>query len=165
MNDRSWVAQASHDAEEHRAIGARLRQARKAAGLLQSEVSDALGLGRVSLSGMERGSRKVTAPELAQLACLYGCSVDWLLGTEDEVSDEDALRRAVGALSPADQEQVLRYARFLAAEQGVSLCGPGEVESYSSARPPAKIGPGRGPASIAPVDEARGLAAFHGGTR
>lgn len=57
------------------ALGNRLKQARKDAGLTQREVAEELDLSRSSISQLEQGNRAVSSLELSQLARLYGRQV------------------------------------------------------------------------------------------
>jgi transcriptional regulator with XRE-family HTH domain len=101
--------------DEHRLVGARLREAREILGLTQEDVADALSIPRTSVLAMEAGRRKVTGIELRRLGRLYRRPIDWLLGeSESPVAGEEALHRATAELSPEDKEQVLRFAQFLA---------------------------------------------------
>jgi transcriptional regulator with XRE-family HTH domain len=101
---------------EHEAVGARLREAREVLGLTQEDVAEALAIPRTSVIAMEAGRRKVSGLELRRLGRLYRRPVDWLLGeTTAGVGADEALHRATADLSPADKEQVLRFAQFLAA--------------------------------------------------
>lgn len=50
----------------------RLRRAREAAGLTQTQVARALGLSQSFVSKCESGERRVDVLELARLAALYG---------------------------------------------------------------------------------------------
>lgn len=113
---------------EHRVVGARLRDARLATGLTQAEVAGALGMSRPTLAAVEKGTRKITGLELRRLARLYQRDVAWLLGEEDpDVTAGSALHRATANLSEADKEQVLRFAEFLAAKT--------RTENGTAARP------------------------------
>src|ERR1044071_4366244 len=75
-------------------IAARLKEARKLAGLSQGHVAKILGLHRPSVSEMEAGNRRVSADELARLAELYDVSVAWLLGETPETLDAQEIGRA-----------------------------------------------------------------------
>jgi transcriptional regulator with XRE-family HTH domain len=113
---------------EHRVMGARLRDARLATGLTQAEVAEALGMSRPTLAAVEKGTRKITGLELRRLARLYQRDVAWLLGEEGpDVAAGSALHRATANLSNADKEQVLRFAEFLAAQR--------RTEGGAAARP------------------------------
>jgi transcriptional regulator with XRE-family HTH domain len=118
----------SNQPNEHRVVGARLRDARLATGLTQAEVAEALGISRPTLAAVEKGARKITGLELRRLARLYQRDVAWLLGEEGpEVAAGGALHRATANLSDADKEQVLRFAEFLAAQR--------RTEDGTAARP------------------------------
>jgi transcriptional regulator with XRE-family HTH domain len=103
------------DTDEHRRIGARLREAREYVGLSQDKVADFLGIPRASVSALESGKRRVSGLELRRLAPLYRRSVKWLLGEEESPAElQGALYRTTAGLSATDREQVLRFAQFLA---------------------------------------------------
>ena len=63
-------------------VGARLRGAREAAGLTQTDVAAELHVARTTLVAMEQGRRRVRTDELQRLARLYGTSVNALLRRE-----------------------------------------------------------------------------------
>lgn len=62
-----------------RELGARLREARKAAGFTQEIAADELGVARTTLLAIEKGERRIQPPELVRLAGLYRRSVNELL--------------------------------------------------------------------------------------
>jgi transcriptional regulator with XRE-family HTH domain len=119
---------------EHRVLAGRLKQARETLGLTQTETARALRISRTSVAELEAAKRKVTGLELRRLARLYRRSVAWLLGEEEEpdVGDQ-ALYRTASRLSQRDQEQVLRFAQFLAAQQPPR---PSDRPSRSRPTPP-----------------------------
>ena len=57
----------------------RLREAREAARLTQTEVAEALGLPQSFVSKSETGERRVDALELARFAALYGRPLAWFI--------------------------------------------------------------------------------------
>lgn len=64
-------------------LALRLREARKATGLRQREVAEHLGLAEaVSVSRWERGVQRPDNRRLADVAELYGVTLDWLIGEE-----------------------------------------------------------------------------------
>ncbi|MGH9695186.1 MAG: helix-turn-helix domain-containing protein, partial [Bryobacteraceae bacterium] len=73
-------------ADGPRGLGARLREARRAAGLTQETVADDLGVARTTLLAIEKGERRVQPPELVRLANLYRRSVNELLRPGKAVS-------------------------------------------------------------------------------
>lgn len=71
-------------------IAAYIRDIRKAAGLTQSDVAQALGLDRSAMSRIERAERGLGVGELAALARSLGVTVDDILF--DEAAEEILLR-------------------------------------------------------------------------
>jgi len=65
-------------------VAARLREARRLAGLSQAQVAKLMGLHRPTVTEIEAGRRRVASEELAALSDLYGVTTAWLLGEEDE---------------------------------------------------------------------------------
>lgn len=128
------VSDDSAEAAGHKIVGARLREARLAIGLTQSDVAGALDISRPSVAAIEKGTRKVTGLELRRLARLYRRSVGWLLGDEDQdsVATDSVLHRATAELSEEDKQQVLRFAQFLAAQP----TRPAKEERRPRPRPP-----------------------------
>jgi transcriptional regulator with XRE-family HTH domain len=123
---------------EHKMLGSRLREAREALGLLQSDTAQALGIPRSSVVAFEAGDRKVTGLELRRLARLYRRSIPWLLGEADDadVPAGSALFRAAEHLTPADKEQVLRFAQFLAAQPNKDRQADASARPRPRPRPP-----------------------------
>jgi Zn-dependent peptidase ImmA (M78 family)/DNA-binding XRE family transcriptional regulator len=60
-------------------IGERLAAARRARGLTQQQVADSLGIGRTTITAIEKGDRRPRAAELFNLARLYGRQLGDLL--------------------------------------------------------------------------------------
>lgn len=108
----------SDDKDAQRAqIAERLRQCREYVGLSQEEVSSVLGISRPAVTNIESGQRKLEAIELATLARLYHCTVEFLL-TGREVSENGPqqlafLARTLKGLSDNDLNEVGRFAEFL----------------------------------------------------
>lgn len=61
--------------------GFRLKDCRLARGLTQEKVADALGISRVNYTRYETGVREIPLDVLIDLAALYRCTTDELLGT------------------------------------------------------------------------------------
>jgi len=102
----------SHTEEKRSIIAARLRQARKMAGLSQAQVAKILNLHRPSITEAEAGNRKVSADEIAKLAEIYDVSVSWLLaeGTDKLDIHDDKIQlaaRELRKLKPDDLDRLL----------------------------------------------------------
>ena len=67
-------------ATDPRVLGSRLQAARKARGLTQEAVADALDAARTTIVAIEKGERRVSSHELITLARLFGRSVSELIG-------------------------------------------------------------------------------------
>jgi len=85
-----------------KAIGARLKEARKKAGLTQAEVADWFGLGHKAISAWEAGNGMPNAIQLRRIALEYdNATVDDLLCVKVEMLQQvhitDALGETVGA--------------------------------------------------------------------
>lgn len=101
--------------EQQRAIGARLRELRDRLGITQEDAAQAISIPRTAITALEKGDRAVTAIELASFARLYRSTAGWILGEETTTpAVSEALFRATKDLSQADQDQVLKFAEFLA---------------------------------------------------
>ena len=100
------------NAEKSTLIGNRLRLAREQAGLSQGQVAKMVNLHRPSISEIEAGRRKVSAEELAEFARIYGVSMDWLAGVDEQVVDmnRDRLQLAARKLAnirPEDLDKLI----------------------------------------------------------
>jgi transcriptional regulator with XRE-family HTH domain len=102
----------SYTEEKRSIIAARLREARKMAGLSQAQVAKMLSLHRPSISEAEAGNRKVSADEITKLAEIYDVSVSWLLGEGTDKLDihDDKIQlaaRELRKLKPDDLDRLL----------------------------------------------------------
>ncbi|MBD2538654.1 helix-turn-helix transcriptional regulator [Coleofasciculus sp. FACHB-SPT36] len=102
----------SHIEEKRSIIAARLREARKMAGLSQAQVAKMLSLHRPSITEAEAGNRKVSADEITKLAEIYDVSVSWLLGEGADKLDihDDKIQlaaRELRKLKPDDLDRLL----------------------------------------------------------
>ena len=93
-------------------IAARVREARRMAGLSQGQVAKMLDLQRPSVSEMEAGNRAVSAEELAKLAQIFEVGTSWLLGEGAERVDpqDDKLQlaaRELKKLKPKDLDRLM----------------------------------------------------------
>jgi transcriptional regulator with XRE-family HTH domain/Zn-dependent peptidase ImmA (M78 family) len=60
-------------------LGARIAEAREAAGVTQASLAEVLGIDRTSVVRLESGARKVSAGELARVAQLLRRPIDWFV--------------------------------------------------------------------------------------
>jgi Zn-dependent peptidase ImmA (M78 family)/transcriptional regulator with XRE-family HTH domain len=80
------------------ALGHRLTEARKTAGLTQQQAAEQLGVSRPTLIGIEKGTRKARPEEIVALAGIYRHSVhDLMRQGPDTPALEPHLRAALGA--------------------------------------------------------------------
>lgn len=76
------------------ALPARLKEARTASGLTQTDVSERTGITQGNVSEYETGSRSPELATLTRLADVYGVSLDWLVG-RDHVGPRASPRRSL----------------------------------------------------------------------
>lgn len=103
-----------NDTKDHIAI--RLREARKMAGLSQTQVATLLDIQRPTVSEIEGGNRRVTAEEIKSFAQIYDVSVTWLLGEgADKLDLHDAkLELAARELQKLKHDDLDRLLTILA---------------------------------------------------
>lgn len=73
--------------EENIQIGARVKQAREAAGLTQERLAELVDVTAQFLSGVERGAVGLSVPVLLRLCSVLLVSSDYILSGETESSD------------------------------------------------------------------------------
>ena len=118
-------------------VGSRLRGAREAAGLTQTDAAADLCVARTTLVAMEQGRRRVRTDELQHLARLYGTSVNAVL--RREAVHVDLVPRFRKLLTANDQSAV-QAARQLtdlvrAEVELENLLGVTRSRNYPPARP------------------------------
>ncbi|WP_405146643.1 TetR family transcriptional regulator [Nocardia salmonicida] len=86
---------------ENAALGARLRQARKAAGLTLRATASRIGVSPATLSAIENGKTGVSVPRLRQFAAEFGTTTQWLIG--DQPARAATSRRRSAGTGPAEQ--------------------------------------------------------------
>jgi transcriptional regulator with XRE-family HTH domain len=101
-------------------IAARLKEARKLAGLSQGQAAKKMGMHRPTISEIEAGNRNVTAPELARLAELYDVDLAWLSGAGPDQLDpqDERLQLAFRELKKIKPQDLDKLMRALAALRG-----------------------------------------------
>lgn len=69
--------------ETRKLIGARIAIARKAQGLNQEQLADAVGVHKQTISRWESGKRAPNGEEIRLIVDALGCSADFVLGLSD----------------------------------------------------------------------------------
>lgn len=111
-----------------------LKGLREERGLTQKNIADACKVSPTCICQLETGSRSPTGSTLLSLADFFNCSIDYLLGREDDLGnitiktekpaplppDTQELVNIYQALSPAHRSQILEYARYFAEKSGAA---------------------------------------------
>ena len=130
----------------------RIKAARKVLGLTMEQFGARIGMGKSSVSKIEKGANSTTDQTIKSICREFGVSESWLRTGEGEMFDQstessldrlateyhlDERKKAIISaflkLSTADQEAILRYVDSLAAELSVSSSAldiDAEVEAY-----------------------------------
>ena len=102
--------------------------------LTQNEIAKEINTSQTNIGRWEKELNEPTASFLIRLADFFDCSVDYLLGREDDLGnitlhtekpaslpqDEQELLNIYQALSPAHRSQILEYARYFAEKSGAA---------------------------------------------
>lgn len=121
---------------QKRAIGRRLREAREINGMTLTEAAERLGYSQPKdLSYWETGQRMPPFDRLLQLSKLYGTSMDFLCGLQDDPDRDPAVAasRAVAGLVSASVDRIVRTLtdRNVEIVRGM-LPGSGEAQRMAS---------------------------------
>ena len=102
------------------AIAARLRMARQEAGLSQGQAAKLMEMHRPTVSEIEAGRRRLAADELARFAKTYGVSAAWVVGENDDYSDDvsDRVKLAARQLSGLNNDDLDKLMRLLRSMRG-----------------------------------------------
>lgn len=112
----------------------RLRELRAEKDVTQIELAKKTGLSNGCIAMLEINKREPTGNTLIALSNFFECSIDYLLGREDDLGnitihtekpaslpqDEQELLNIYQALSPAHRSQILEYARYFAEKSGAA---------------------------------------------
>lgn len=111
----------------------RIRDLRKEHELSQQELAKQLGVNQTAVSQWERGVTTPSSTVMVDLCKLWNVTPDFLLGLSDEkiastLEDVDAkelqlLKDLVDQLTPDQQQELLRYGRYLASQPPFSKEG------------------------------------------
>lgn len=111
----------------------RIRDLRKEHELSQQELAKQLGVNQTAVSQWERGVTTPSSTVMVDLCKLWNVTPDFLLGLSDEkiastLEEVDAkelqlLKDLVDQLTPDQQQELLRYGRYLASQPPFSKEG------------------------------------------
>jgi transcriptional regulator with XRE-family HTH domain len=91
----------------HAALGKKIKEKRRANGLTQSELADAISISRTSLTNMELGRQRLLIDQLYKMAAALNAKPQELLPQPSELVSAAKAREAVDATLP---ESVQRFA-------------------------------------------------------
>lgn len=98
-------------------IAQRVREAREAAGLSQEETGRAIGLSVVGYGHYDRGRQPFTVEMLFELSPVLNHSVEWFLGLDTGLTEEeDELLACFRGTEESGRQAVLAVARAMARE-------------------------------------------------
>lgn len=104
---------------------ARLKQARKALGLNQSEFAEKLGLTQQAYCMLENGKNPITERHIKPICAIYNISEEWLkTGTGDMFQSSQRLAHFEEVISQLNDEQLeylIDFANMLAKRQDAML--------------------------------------------
>ena len=106
----------------------KMKSIRKSQGYTQSDVAKALGITFQTYSSYETGNSKPNPNMLCKLADFFGVTVDELLGRtsapgifDDARVPKTEIQELFDALTPAQQQNLLNYARGMAVSNEITL--------------------------------------------
>lgn len=93
-------------------VGTKLRNTREYLGLTQEQVANILNVGRDAILRIEKGTRKVSADELANFSKLYKITMDEIINDDVHSYNEQAFARGFETLSLKDQKEILNLIKL-----------------------------------------------------
>ena len=97
----------------------RVREARKEAGLSQAELGDKLGMSRAGYGHLESGTNLMTLEDLFQISRILGRPVEYFLGLDTELTEDEGQLLALYRTAPHDEARafILRLVRSMVQEE------------------------------------------------
>ncbi len=92
---------------DNKKVGEKLRKAREYLDLTQEQVANILNVGRDAIIRIEKGTRKISAEELANFSNLYRISMDDILNNDGIKYSEQIFARGFDKLSEQDKKEVI----------------------------------------------------------
>ena len=115
-------------------IGEKIKELRQEINKSQYEISKEIGVARYTYANWEQERSEPSIDDLAKLANFFNCSIDYLVGREDEFgnlqqdnsseplsSDEQRLLRSFRLLGNVERRALLTTAESLSAQAGQSI--------------------------------------------
>ena len=140
----------------------RYKEARLRAGYSQKAAAISLGVRPPSMSDWESGKTKPTHEHLIGMADLYGVSLDYLLGAENEqkekptaVSDDELAENIITRVQDLPVQYLSRLSDFLdglEAARAIVLAEPAAPGPSGGSAPPAQPAAAPDPAANKPPD-------------
>lgn len=93
-------------------VGFKLKKAREYLNLTQEQVANILKLGRDAIIRIEKGTRKITADELANFSRLYKISMEDIVNERVLEYTDQAFARGFESLSDKDKKEILDLIKF-----------------------------------------------------
>jgi transcriptional regulator with XRE-family HTH domain len=123
--------------DDHKTIGARIRQARTAKDMTQVELAVAIDVSRAHLTNVEGGNGGLALSKLSLLAKETGTTVAWLIGEAGPVDHEEVLLLA--AFRSLDQRDRVIARRIVQSMKNDDR--PPPQSNGQEQQPPAKLPP------------------------
>ena len=102
--------------EQLQNIGKRLKQARLARGMTQTQLSEAAGISPSFLSNLERGCQAMNVETLISLLDILNVSADWLLNNKTDSATHAAaleIEKELASCTPKERDTILRLVRMM----------------------------------------------------
>ena len=93
-------------------LSSNLRECRNKLKLSQEYVANFLGVNRLAITAIEKGTRNVTAEELHKFSEIYGVSMEKLQTGQDQDSETKVFARLYDELSDVDKMEIQNLLRY-----------------------------------------------------
>ncbi len=110
-------------------IGARLKQARLAKNLTQSQLAEAADISVSFLSNLEQGRQAMNIKTLTSLLDILNISADWLLNNGTDSANHAAaieIEKELAACTPKERETILRLVLLM--KESIGSIKPDSIE-------------------------------------
>ena len=90
----------------------RILELREELNLTQTEIAEAINTSRTNIGRWEKGLNEPTASQLIKLAVFFECSVDYLLGREDDFGNITVKTEKSAELTSGEQTLLANYKKL-----------------------------------------------------